>query len=194
MKRNVSYDRELVRATMKFANGSEGRIERLQFHDHGWQEGICFSWWDGNSMMADPLDGTDGEMLILLANGLQTPGVFSEYFVDAFRELLWGMAPRVGRIIELRRKTPYATELARASACLSDGSEGRIERLLFGEDSWYNGQEGVRLSWWKGNNFKKWPLGVTEDELLALLKSALQQAVFPADSLDALRKILPASS
>jgi len=194
MKRKIHYDKELAKASMTFANGSEARIERLLFYEHGWQEGICLSWWDGNRMMADPLDGTDDEILLLLANGLQTPGVFSECFLSAVRELLWGKIPRAGRTIELRCKTPYAEELARASARLSDSSEGRIERLLFGEDSWYNGQEGIRFSWWKGKNFKKWPLGVTENELLALLKSALQQDVFPADFMDALRKILPAIS
>lgn len=175
---------------MRFANGSEGRIERLLFYEHQHQEGICFSWWDGNRMMNDPLDGTDDEILLLWANGLQTPGLFSEHFLKTFGQILSGKIQHGGAIVTLRRKTPYGKELARAFAQLSDGSEGRIERLLFGRDSWYDGQEGIRFSWWSGTHFNQWPLGLTENELLELLKHAVQVSVFSPTFLNATREIL----
>jgi len=70
------------------------------------------------------------------------------------------------------RDTPYASELARASFTFPDGSEGRIERLQFKSPA----AIGYRFSWWKENRMIPRPLDATEDQLLALLKDAVNRA------------------
>jgi hypothetical protein len=84
------------------------------------------------------------------------------------------------------RDTSYATELARAVIDFESGSEGRIERLLFKEDS----QEGIRFSWWREKRMIPRPLDLTEEELLALFRNALQKGVFSEDFLLKLRAML----
>jgi hypothetical protein len=84
------------------------------------------------------------------------------------------------------RDTPYATELAHASFTFPGGSEGRIERLRFKGD----GMEGIRFSWWKEGRMIPRPLDATEDQLLALLKNALQKGVFSERFLAELRTVL----
>ena len=89
------------------------------------------------------------------------------------------------------RDTPYATEIVSANITFPDGSEGRIERLFLKEIK----EQGIRFSWWKKNKKNNWsmsprPLDFTENQLLALLKSALQQGVFSKDFLASLKEML----
>ena len=88
-----------------------------------------------------------------------------------------------------RRDTPYATELARASFISSTNDEGRVERLRF-KKSPYDGVEGIRFSWWKEGQMVPRPLDATEDQLLELMKSALDEQVFSKNFLGQLRKML----
>ena len=84
------------------------------------------------------------------------------------------------------RDTPYAKEIASAVVVFPDGAEGRIERLLIKE----NQREQIRFSWWKDNNLVPRPLDLTEEELLVLLKNALQEKVFSEDFSISLRHLL----
>jgi hypothetical protein len=87
------------------------------------------------------------------------------------------------------RDTPYATELAHGSFTFPEGSEGRIERLRFKETP-YQGQEGIRFSWWKEGRMIPRPLDATEEQLLALIRDALQEKVFSERFLAELRQLL----
>ena len=175
MKRNTHDDKELARASAQLIDGTEGRIECLEFADIH-QIGICFSWWDGNRMMPRPLDGTDAEFSLLFKNAL-TKKVFSESFLTALREMLPNAKRYGGTTPPKLRDTDYATELERVSINLSDGSEARLERLRFKQNV-YAGKEGIRFSWWADNRFQIKPLGITEKELLLLLGKALQRGIF----------------
>jgi hypothetical protein len=178
MKRNVRRDTVIAIATINFADGSEGRIERLLFYDHQDQEGFCFSWWKENHIMPRPLDGSDEEILTLLRKALQEEKVFLGNFLVELKGILLDKRHYKYEEIQLRPETSRAKELMRAVISLEDGYEGRIERLLFGRESEYAGKEGIRFSWWNKNHFQPWPLSVTEKQLLSLLKSAWQHEVF----------------
>ena len=192
MKRDIHNDTELVRATATLIDNTEGRIESLVFADTH-QKGICFSWWNNNRIMPRPLDGTDDEILLLFKEALRKK-VFSEHFLTTLKGLL--SAPRQGRssIPSVLRKTPYAIEIDRVAINLADGSEGRIERLQF-KQSVYDEKEGIRFSWWKRNRMMPWPLSITEEELLHLLKEALHSDVlldrFVAGLQDAVKSAVP---
>jgi hypothetical protein len=175
MKRDTLNDTELAKTTVALIDGTQGRIERLVFADTH-QEGICFSWWENHRIMPRPLDGTDKEILLLFKNALRG-NVFSAYFLAALREMLFADKQYRDAIPSRLRKTPYAIELDRVSIDLADGSEGRIERLQFKQNV-YAGKEGVRFSWWRGNRMMPWPLSLTEEELLLLLRKALGSDVF----------------
>ena len=84
------------------------------------------------------------------------------------------------------RDTSYAKEIASASAIFPSGSEARIERLLIKESQ----QEEIRFSWWKDNHLIPRPLDLPEEELLILLKSALQANVFSESFITALQEML----
>lgn len=84
------------------------------------------------------------------------------------------------------RDTKYAKELATAVIDLENGSEARIERLLFKDDQ----QGGIRFSWWKKNRLIPRPLDLTEDALLTLLEKALREGVFSEQFLAKLRAML----
>ena len=84
------------------------------------------------------------------------------------------------------RDTSYAQEIARASVVFPSGSEARIERLLIKESQ----QEEIRFSWWKDNRMIPRPLDLPENELLILIKAALEKDVFSESFLTALYEIL----
>jgi hypothetical protein len=87
------------------------------------------------------------------------------------------------------RETAYATELARGTVRFSGGSEGRLERLRFKEGP-AAGTEGYRFSWWKEGRMIPRPLDVTEEELLDLVREAVQEGVFTTQALTKWRKTL----
>jgi hypothetical protein len=191
MRRDVLNDTELANATIHLIDGTEGRIERLNFAD-GQQEGICLSWWDNDRIMVRPLDGTEQEILLLFKNALHE-SLFSKHFVVALKQVL--SAEKHGRdtIPSRLRNSPYATELERVSTNLADGSTARIERLRFKQNV-YAGKEGIRFSWWKGNHMMPWPLSLTENELLILLQKALCTDAFSSNFKAALRETLESIS
>ena len=86
------------------------------------------------------------------------------------------------------RTTPYADELAEPARIFfpRSKSEGRLERLKFKHGP-AKGKEGYRFSWWKDGRMLPRPLDVTESELFALLRAALQGEVFSRQSLRELR-------
>lgn len=93
--RDTPYATELAHGSFTFPGGTEGRIERLRFK-HGseaGQEGIRFSWWKDGRMVPRPLDATEDQLLMLLANAFQQ-GVFTVRFVNVLREFL-GPAPEI---------------------------------------------------------------------------------------------------
>jgi hypothetical protein len=67
------------------------------------------------------------------------------------------------------RDTPYATELATA-----DLNGCRIERLHVKEQD----QDEIRFSWWVDGRMANRPLDLPENELLPLLRLAIEQGVF----------------
>jgi hypothetical protein len=72
------------------------------------------------------------------------------------------------------------------SVTFPSGSEARIERLLIKESQ----QEEIRFSWWKDNRMIPRPLDLPEDELLILIKTAIQENVFSENFLKALRETI----
>jgi len=70
------------------------------------------------------------------------------------------------------RDTDYATELATA-----DIKGCRIERLHVKALK----QDEIRFSWWKEGHMTNRPLDLPEDELLALLRLAIEKNVFTED-------------
>jgi hypothetical protein len=89
----------------------------------------------------------------------------------------------------LSRDTPYATELYHAGYEFPGGSQGRVERLRFKKPP-AKGKVGYRFSWWKEGRMVPRPLDATEDEMLALLKNALDEGVFTEHFLKELRRLL----
>lgn len=84
------------------------------------------------------------------------------------------------------RDTEYAREIDSASYVWSSDSEARIERL----HNKKRDQEEIRFSWWKDGNIVMRPLDLTEEELLALLQTSLQEGIFSLDFLRRLRQML----
>jgi hypothetical protein len=85
------------------------------------------------------------------------------------------------------RDTDYATELREPGIIhWSDGSEGRIERLLIKGSQ----EEEVRFSWWKDGRFQTRPLDLGEEDLLSLMADAINHGVFTQDFLAGLRRLL----
>ncbi len=88
------------------------------------------------------------------------------------------------------RNTPYAKELASpAGIAFPDGSEGRLEYLQFKTGA-ARGKDGYRFSWWREGRMLPRPLDLTEEELLKLLKKALQKNVFSYRFVENLRTML----
>ena len=93
------------------------------------------------------------------------------------------------------RDTEYATEIATASLSFDDAQEAceeaRIERLdVKGRGGNRGGQEEIRFSWWREGRMLPRPLDLTEDDLLKLLKSAIERDVFTAKFTIRLRQLL----
>jgi hypothetical protein len=79
------------------------------------------------------------------------------------------------------RDTAYATELASA-----DLRGCRIERLHVKE----LGKDEIRFSWWPEGKMANRPLDLPEDELLPLLRQAIQKGVFTEGFLRDLHSML----
>ncbi len=88
------------------------------------------------------------------------------------------------------RDTEYARELARASLTLDDtkedNEEARIERLF----NKRNQQVEIRFSWWRDGKINIRPLDLTETDLLALFRAAIDNEVFSANFAIQLRRLL----
>ena len=67
------------------------------------------------------------------------------------------------------RSTEYADEIAHA-----DEGGARIARLK----TKATGAEEIRFSWWKDGRFQARPLDLPEDDLLRLLRKAVEEGVF----------------
>lgn len=80
------------------------------------------------------------------------------------------------------RDTPYATELKTAE----DAVGQRIERLYVKNLA----REEIRFSWWKDGQLMIRPLDLPEDELLTLMKTAIEQGVFRDEFLLGLHSVL----
>jgi hypothetical protein len=91
--RDTAYATELAHGSFTFPCGTEGRIERLRFKTgaEAGKEGIRFSWWKDGRMVPRPLDATEDQLLMLLADAFQQ-GVFTVRFVNVLRDFL-GPAP-----------------------------------------------------------------------------------------------------
>jgi hypothetical protein len=89
-----------------------------------------------------------------------------------------------------RRETPYARELATAK--LPSGTDGKafvaIERIHVKQAD----QVEIRFSWWQGARMMPRPLDLPEEELLPLLKAAVDAGVFSDEFLTGLRRVLGA--
>lgn len=86
--RDTDYATELRSSTIRFEDGSEGRIELLlvkQF-DH---EEIRFSWWKDGRIMMRPLDLPESDLIELLAAGIRD-GVIGDGFLAKIQERLGG--------------------------------------------------------------------------------------------------------
>ncbi len=68
------------------------------------------------------------------------------------------------------RDTPYATEIKTAK----DENCQRIERIFVKEFQ----REEIRFSWWPNGAMAVRPLDLPEDELLVLMRLAIQKGVF----------------
>ncbi len=79
------------------------------------------------------------------------------------------------------RDTKYATELVTAM----DGDH-RIERLLIKEKD----EIEIRFSWWVNGQMMMRPLDLSEDDLLPLLRQAIEKGVFSEAFLTALHSML----
>ena len=84
------------------------------------------------------------------------------------------------------RDTPYAKELKRGTLRLQDDSEARIERLFVKSE----GQEEIRLSWWKDGKMVVRPLDLPEQDLISLIAIGVSTGVFSPDGIVKLRSIL----
>lgn len=79
------------------------------------------------------------------------------------------------------RSTKYADEIAHA-----DEGGARIERLKMRA----TGEEEIRFSWWKDGRFQARPLDLSEDELLRLIKKAIDGGVFTEGFVENLERML----
>ena len=80
------------------------------------------------------------------------------------------------------RDTDYATEIATAQ----DAQGQTIERIHVKE--WDRPE--IRFSWWKDGKMMMRPLDLPEDELLSLLRDAIQKRVFSDEFLRELHSSL----
>jgi hypothetical protein len=89
-----------------------------------------------------------------------------------------------------RRETPYARELATAK--IPSGPTGKafvaIERIHVKQAD----QEEIRFSSWQGTRLLPRPLDLPEQELLPLMKAAIQAGVFSDEFLTGLRRLVGA--
>ncbi len=83
------------------------------------------------------------------------------------------------------RSTRYADEIASA-----DEGGARIERLRIRA----TGADEIRFSWWKDGRFQARPLDLPEDDLLRLLRKAIDERVFSAVFVENLRRMLDAGA
>lgn len=81
------------------------------------------------------------------------------------------------------RSTSYADEIASA-----DEGGARIERLRIKA----TGADEIRFSWWKDGRFQARPLDLPEDDLLRLLRKAIDEGVFSEVFVGNLRRMLGA--
>ena len=79
------------------------------------------------------------------------------------------------------RSTPYADEIAHA-----DEGGARIERLRIKA----TGVDEIRFSLWKDGRFQTRPLDLPEDELLKLMRKAIDGGVFSQGFVGGLRRML----
>lgn len=79
------------------------------------------------------------------------------------------------------RTTKYADEIVSAGT-----NGGRIERIHVHDTD----EVEIRFSWWKDGRFQTRPLDVTEEELLPLLKEAIEKGVFTNKFLGNLEAVL----
>ncbi|MCJ2061275.1 DUF4926 domain-containing protein [Methylobacterium sp. J-088] len=79
------------------------------------------------------------------------------------------------------RSTKYADEIASA-----DEGGARIERLRIRS----TGAAEIRFSWWKNGRFQPRPLDLPEDDLLRLLRKAIDEGVFSEIFVGHLRQML----
>lgn len=79
------------------------------------------------------------------------------------------------------RSTKYADEIASA-----DEGGARIERLRIKS----TGVDEIRFSWWKEGRFQPRPLDLPEDDLLRLLRKAIDEGVFSDGFVGNLRRML----
>jgi len=83
------------------------------------------------------------------------------------------------------RSTRYADEIASA-----DEGGARIERLRIKA----TGADEIRFSWWKDGRFQARPLDLPEDDLLRLLRKAIDEGVFSEVFVGNLRRMLVAGA
>jgi phosphoglycolate phosphatase-like HAD superfamily hydrolase len=86
----------------------------------------------------------------------------------------------------IMRDTKYATELCEPGRVQWEDSEGRIERILVKA----SGQEEIRFSWWKNGTIATRPLDLPEEDLIALMRSAIESGVFTHRFRSELRALL----
>ncbi len=79
------------------------------------------------------------------------------------------------------RSTPYADEIAHA-----DEGGARIERLRIKA----TGLDEIRFSAWKDGRFQTRPLDLPEEELLRLMRKAIDRGVFSQGFVGGLRQML----
>ena len=79
------------------------------------------------------------------------------------------------------RSTRYADEIASA-----DEGGARIERLRIKS----TGIDEIRFSWWKEGRFQARPLDLPEDDLLRLMRKAIDEGVFSEAFVGNLRRML----
>jgi hypothetical protein len=75
------------------------------------------------------------------------------------------------------RDTSYAKEIASASIAFDEANEGKIEKIFVKETS----QEEIRFSWWKDRRMIPRPLDLSENDLIELLKNAIEADVFSSE-------------
>jgi hypothetical protein len=84
------------------------------------------------------------------------------------------------------RDTEYARELATAKIEYPDGHEAQIERLFVKGIQ----QEEIRFSWWKDGRMIPRPLDLPEDDLLELMKRAMDTDALSRNFVNNLRRLI----